>query len=96
MNSVLQQLQDEISQLRVDLSNTNRLVAIMHAREEVNDAMFLSLIATHPDRAELREAWRKMSSTILPGLLVKNPDPFNDMFSDTAKLRASYLNSVLD
>jgi hypothetical protein len=92
LDNLLARLENSERQLNMVLQH----LAVMHAREEVNDCMLSALILTHHDRAALRAEWQSESASVLPKLLVRGTSAWDLQLSAAAKSRSEYLNELMD
>lgn len=92
LNSLLARLEGAERQLNLALQH----LAVMHAREEVNDCVLSALVLTHPNRAALRAEWKTESASVLPNLLVRGTSAWDLQLSAAAKSRYEYLNGLMD
>ncbi|HVI60405.1 MAG TPA: hypothetical protein VM619_16240 [Luteimonas sp.] len=89
-------LRGRIEALERQLNLALQHLAVMHAREEVNDCMLSSLILTHPARAALRKEWKTEAASVLPKLLARGSTAWDFELAATAKSRAEYLDELMD
>lgn len=92
LDSLLARLDNTERQFNLVLQH----LAVIHAREEVNDCMLSALVLTHPDRAALRAEWKTGLASVLPDLLVRGASAWDLQLSAAAKSRSEYLNELMD
>jgi hypothetical protein len=89
-------LRGRIEALERQLNLAMQHLAVMHAREEVNDCMLSALVLTHPAREALRREWKSESASVLPRLLVRGTSAWDLELAATAKSRAEYIGELMD
>ena len=100
MNRELEQLKIDVASLSEQLGLLAQHIAVIHAREQVDDAMRSALILTHPNRRALRSEWRKWSARIIPHLIVGGVSAWSEEitedFRQVVKARVEHLNELTD